>query len=111
MPVYFAQAGEDGLIKIGFAKNTETRLRIMQTTCPENLILRRETAGSRLVETWFHQRFAKLRVAREWFRFHPLMLTLEAPGWLVSGDGDAIYWHTHKHHRTRCAKAGGFRVR
>lgn len=96
MAVYFVQAGIDGPVKIGFAANVAARVKAIQSCCPIDLILLRETKGTRFVETWFHREFAPFRVRHEWFTFDPRMLSLEAPRWLIDGDPRNVYIRTHK---------------
>lgn len=66
--VYFARAGEDGLVKIGHAKDVRSRLSSMQTGCPIPLTLLGVLPGGREREAELHARFADLRVRGEWFR-------------------------------------------
>lgn len=81
MPVYIAQVGENGPVKIGISWNVAWRLRDLQyRTARERLHLLRVIEGGRWTERWLHWRFAALMVRRrEWFAFHPDMLTVEVP--------------------------------
>lgn len=65
--VYFVQAGEDGLVKIGCASDVASRLATLQTGSPEPLRLLGVTAGGKSAESALHRRFAHLRVRGEWF--------------------------------------------
>lgn len=70
--VYFIQAGEGGPIKIGFCMKLEgVRLRILdlQTGCPWPLVVCRimKAPERRQTEFALHRRFAKHRLAGEWF--------------------------------------------
>lgn len=79
MPVYFARAGSDGLVKIGFAVTVARRLKHLSAGCPTPLILLREAPGTRQTEAWLHRHFAEARRHGEWFEFREEMLTVE-PG-------------------------------
>lgn len=79
MPAYLARAGADGMVKIGYAKNVAVRIFGLQGGCPIPLIVIREVEGPRAVEAWLHRRFAEQRRFREWFDFHPDMLTVQIP--------------------------------
>jgi len=68
MPVYFIQAGEDGPIKIGFARDVGRRIANMRVANPAPLKLRANIPGDARDERAFHARFANLRVRGEWFR-------------------------------------------
>jgi hypothetical protein len=68
MAVYFIQAGENGLIKIGFAKNVAKRLVKMQVDCPVPLRVIGVLQGERADEAGAHKRFAGDRARGEWFR-------------------------------------------
>jgi hypothetical protein len=80
MAVYFARAGSDGPVKIGYvAGDVRRRLTALQAGCPHRLVLLRTCDGDRSTEGWFHRRFASLRIDREWFAFDAEMLTTGAP--------------------------------
>ena len=64
--VYFARAV--GLVKIGWAKNVQARLRELQTGCPVDLHLLATTPGERTDERSYHRRFCDFRARGEWFR-------------------------------------------
>jgi hypothetical protein len=69
------------MVKIGFAiSDVPGRIDALQPGCWETLhLLRVVHPGPKLAESWFHRRFADNRVARDWFRFDPEMLTVEPP--------------------------------
>lgn len=75
MPIYFAQAGEGGHVKIGWAVNPEARIAILQTGHHENLQLLRTVEGDRKTEAAIHRRFGHSRIRGEWFRFDQAMLS------------------------------------
>ena len=80
MPVYIiAGETEGGPVKIGWSVNVEGRRRALQTTSADALRVIRTIEGTPATERWFHERFAAQRVRREWFMFHPDMLTVEPP--------------------------------
>ncbi len=79
MPVYFAQAGEGGPVKIGWAADVRSRISELQCGCPEILVVPRLIDGDRRSEAWVHRKFAALRFRGEWFRFDPDMLSVEPP--------------------------------
>lgn len=65
--VYFIQAGESGLIKIGKADDPTARLATMQTGSADRLVLLTTMSGGRREEHALHRRFAHLRRSGEWF--------------------------------------------
>lgn len=67
--VYFIEAEESGLIKIGRAANPIRRLAAMQTGSAEPLRLARtiRTDDDKHLERELHRRFAADRVRGEWF--------------------------------------------
>lgn len=74
--VYFVQAGENGPIKIGVAKNVKNRLRGLQTANPVKLkVLKNFEFSSekraREIEQRFHNFFKHTRMIGEWFRYKP----------------------------------------
>ena len=79
MAVYFIRSGDDGPVKIGWAKNAEARLRQLQVSHHEPLCMVRLIDGSRDVEDRLHKRFAASRLVGEWFRFDGEMLVVEPP--------------------------------
>lgn len=74
--VYFVRVGGEGPIKIGFTSNLASRLRGLQVahTGAVTVLATISDADPRRVEKALHQRFAHLRVAREWFRADPELL-------------------------------------
>jgi len=62
---YFIQAGTDGPVKIGVAKDVEQRIKELQTGCPDDLRLIGRIQGN--FESELHQRFSQFRVRGEWF--------------------------------------------
>jgi hypothetical protein len=85
MPVYFIQAGADGLVKIGYAKNVQRRMSHLQVATPQRLRLLRTIEGDRTTEAAAHRHFASQRVAGEWFGFAPEMMTAAFPDRAKSG--------------------------
>lgn len=79
MFVYFAQAGTNGPVKIGFTRDLIERLTGLGTTQFEELKIIRVVEGTLDTERWFHNLFAAHRKRREWFAFHPDMLTVLPP--------------------------------
>lgn len=67
MYVYFVQAEDGGLIKIGTAISPLHRLKTMQTGCPLKLSLIGLADGNRLLERRLHKQFVDTRVHGEWF--------------------------------------------
>lgn len=65
--VYFIQAGDDGAVKIGRAKQPTRRLASLQTGSPVTLHLRHVVPGDHALESALHRRFADAHVAGEWF--------------------------------------------
>ena len=79
MKVYFIQSGKGGAVKIGKAKNVETRLRELQTGNPKELYLRAvlcctSEANAFHTEQLLHIRFAENRLRGEWFHKRILKL-------------------------------------
>lgn len=74
--IYFIQAGEDGPVKIGVAEDPAARLGDLQTAHYELLTIIRLVEGGRAMECAFHAAFSSRRIRREWFHFHPRMLSL-----------------------------------
>lgn len=66
--VYFIQADNGGLIKIGVAKDVTARLYQIQLMCPVRLVvLATVPGGGAALEAELHQRFADARRHGEWF--------------------------------------------
>lgn len=66
--VYFIQRGDDGPIKIGYAKNAATRLDDLQVANAERLHLRGVAPGTRKTEKALHEQFANAGLRGEWFK-------------------------------------------
>lgn len=66
--VYVIRAIYSGHLKIGVARDPEYRLRELQTGTWESLKLLITMPGGRKLEQELHERFARYRMAREWFR-------------------------------------------
>jgi hypothetical protein len=66
--VYFIKSGDDGLIKIGWTNDVDSRLATLQTGSPEVLSLLALVIGAQADERRLHQKFAHLRVRGEWFQ-------------------------------------------
>ena len=66
--VYFIQAAENGLIKIGYTDNIKKRMHALKTMSPERLYLMKVIKGAQKQETLLHRRFDHLRSHGEWFR-------------------------------------------
>lgn len=73
--VYFAQAGEDGPVKIGFcASNPLKRLAELQTGCPHEIFLIGTVSGGRKDESEMHRRLDAYWIRGEWFERKPEVL-------------------------------------
>jgi DNA-binding transcriptional regulator YiaG len=68
MAVYFIQAGDDGLIKIGYAEDVVQRFGKMKVDSPLPLTILTVEDGSVEREAELHKRFSKSRERGEWFR-------------------------------------------
>lgn len=85
MACYLLSAGrpdpiETTRVKIGFAENVRSRVRMLQAGHWDRLhIVRTWPDGTVKTEAWLHQQFPKLRIARDWFWFDALMLTINTP--------------------------------
>lgn len=94
MPVYFAQMGEGGPVKIGYSKNVAGRVNVIDVHCPVRVTLIRQVAALPTAERWYHERFSAQHIRREWFHFHPDMLTVEPPLLRNSEPFDFVNRHT-----------------
>ena len=65
--IYFIQADNVELVKIGYAENVKARLRIIQTISPVRLKLLLVLNGDRATEKHLHRYFGKYRAHGEWF--------------------------------------------
>jgi hypothetical protein len=78
MSVYFIRRGEDGPVKIGFAKVPASRIRDIQTYVPEQLIIVRIISdGDRTTEKLLHFHYRHLLLRGEWFRYDETMLIID----------------------------------
>ena len=67
--IYFIQAGTDGPIKIGQTENdVYSRMKQLQTGCPEELHLLWTYHGSGFTEQELHTGFCEYNIRGEWFR-------------------------------------------
>lgn len=74
--VYFIQAGEaDAPIKIGYAKNVDTRLKAIQCTQHEPCQVLAYVPGSIEVERALHAKFATSHKSGEWFEASFALIT------------------------------------
>ena len=68
-------ANNNGMVKFGFSKNPERRVRSLQTGSSEELVLLESipVPGDRVreYERLLHREFAHLRTRGEWFRITP----------------------------------------
>jgi hypothetical protein len=67
---YFV-GGEDGPVKIGYAKDPKRRLVDLQNGSPVRLSILAQTSGGLTRETAYHYQFAKFRLHGEWFERCP----------------------------------------
>jgi hypothetical protein len=65
--VYFMKAGKS--VKIGHSKNPRDRARSLQTSRHEQIEILYTVSGGRVMEKYFHDKFAKFRLHGEWFRY------------------------------------------
>src|SRR5690348_15503607 len=76
--IYFIQAGEDGPIKIGQAKDVRKRMEALRTGCPHKLKLLGTIQGGLLQERALQRTFAEDRTHGEWFAPSPRLLAFVA---------------------------------
>jgi len=74
--VYFAQGGQNGLVKIGRAYRIARRMRALQSCSPVPLRLLALAIAPRGTEFLFHSAFAETRVSGEWFLPDEALLSL-----------------------------------
>jgi hypothetical protein len=74
--VYFASAGADGPIKIGYSANPWARLNDLQNGSPQKFELLAVVAGKDADERSYHDQFASLRIQGEWFKRSKELLSL-----------------------------------
>lgn len=72
--IYFVQAGDGGLIKIGIADNVVRRMTTIQSMCPQRLRLLATMPGSMQDEEALHNRFLQDRLHGEWFTPSPELM-------------------------------------
>lgn len=82
--VYFLQR-QDGMIKIGFAKDVAARIRQLHPAAGSELVLLALTTGGITKETDLHKKFHHLKHHREWFRPEPELLAFIAN---INGQGE-----------------------
>lgn len=70
--VYFIRSPT--AVKIGTTNDAARRLRVLQTSHPEDLVLAATAPGGRSLEAEYHKRFSKYRLRGEWFDPHPDIL-------------------------------------
>lgn len=63
--VYFIKMGN--AVKIGFSTSVGSRLKTIQTSCPEPAEVMLVLPGSQATEQFFHEHFSKYRLSGEWF--------------------------------------------
>lgn len=78
MTIYLVQAGDNGLIKIGYALNPELRLAKLQSDCPFPARIIALIPGDRSNEEQLHRRFRRDRIRGEWFAPTEAILGLAA---------------------------------
>lgn len=66
--VYFIQQGDEGPIKIGYARDVPSRLEALQVGNAELLHVRLAVAGVVADERAFHEQFEFAHIRGEWFR-------------------------------------------
>lgn len=79
--LYFLQEGKDGAIKIGWTESEDASKRLAQARLwnYRDVTLLATLTGYEDSEKLWHSRFAKYRLAREWFSPHPeLLAAIEA---------------------------------
>lgn len=67
--IYFIMAGARGPIKIGFSLKSASRMNALQISHHRKLRVIAAMHGTQKTEKELHQRFEKLRVRGEWFRY------------------------------------------
>lgn len=69
--IYFVRAKGLDYIKIGFSKNLDKRLRVLQASSPVPLELIKYVRGTMSTEQALLHVFGKYRVHGEWFKVNP----------------------------------------
>jgi hypothetical protein len=72
--VYFVQCENDGPIKIGYTADVKSRLRQLQTSNHEKLILLCWYPSDAQHEKEWHSAFHKIKIRGEWFHPYPKLL-------------------------------------
>jgi hypothetical protein len=70
-PLVYFLVGTPGFVKIGYTRNLAARVIDLQVGCPAPLELAAWVAGPPSLEREYHNRFATLRCAGEWFKLEP----------------------------------------
>ena len=83
--LYFIRQGTTGLVKIGHSHDPDARLRELQTSNGESLVLLGSRPGTRADEAELHEVYADLRVRGEWFTETPEL----AQEWGLTAEGTA----------------------
>lgn len=65
--VYFIQAIDSGIIKIGQTTDIGKRLAALQTGCPEQLTVLKTMPGDKSIERLLHKKFSAANKQGEWF--------------------------------------------
>jgi len=71
--IYFVRMG--AFVKIGFTVDVAARLKAIQTSSPEQIVLLRIESGTMETERAFHHRFRRYKANGEWFALQ---------GWLAT---------------------------
>lgn len=66
--VYFLQASPDGLIKIGYTSNLDSRISSIRSDSPSEIRLLASVDGTRELEAELHEEFASYNQHGEWFK-------------------------------------------
>lgn len=74
--IYFIQAENGGLVKIGYTENLDKRFRIIQAHSPERMRIIGKIKGSRSTEEEIHSKFARDRRHGEWFELSERLMKL-----------------------------------
>jgi len=101
MKIYFAEREADGLIKIGFSKDVDRRLRELEVSENSKMLLINQINGNFVVEKLVHAHFDKDRVYGEWFRFSKEMLSFTVDYAINCGCLDLINQRTFARHMSK----------
>ena len=74
--IYFIQAENGGLVKIGYTENLDKRFRIIQAHSPERMRIIGKIKGSMATEEEIHSKFARDRRHGEWFELSKRLMQL-----------------------------------